>query len=66
MRRIAFAFAMKNTRSQVMARFQNLLVQQYTTVDHGRVHGFIHKDLGDLDRVASAILSAFPDLGKGG
>lgn len=53
-------------RLQAMARFRNLLVHEYATVDDGRVHGFIRKDLEDMDRFAGAILSAFPDLGEKG
>lgn len=53
-------------RLQAMARFRNLLVHEYATVDDARVHHFLREDLKDLDSFASAILSAFPDLGHGG
>lgn len=51
-------------RLQAMARFRNLLVHEYADVDDTRVHGFMRKDLQDLDRFASAILVAFRDVGE--
>lgn len=53
-------------RLQAMARFRNLLVREYARVDDARVHGFLRDDLEDLDRFASAVLSAFPELDGAG
>jgi uncharacterized protein YutE (UPF0331/DUF86 family) len=38
-----------------MARFRNLLVHLYGTVDDGQVHRVIREDLGDFDRYLVSI-----------
>ena len=44
-------------RLQRMARFRNLLVHVYWTVDHEQVHATIRRDLGDLRAFAAAIVT---------
>ena len=44
-------------RLQRMARFRNLLVHVYWTVDHEQVHALIRRDLGDLRAFAAAIVA---------
>ena len=44
-------------RLQRMARFRNLLVHVYWTVDHEQVHALIRQDLGDLRAFAAAIVA---------
>ena len=44
-------------RLQRMARFRNLLVHVYWTVDHEQVHALIRRDLGDLRAFAAAIVT---------
>ncbi len=44
-------------RLQRMARFRNLLVHVYWTVDHGQVHEVIGRNLGDLRAFAAAIVA---------
>jgi uncharacterized protein YutE (UPF0331/DUF86 family) len=51
-------------RLEGMARFRNLLVHVYADVDDHRVHEFLRNDVGDLQELAAAILSAFPELGE--
>jgi uncharacterized protein YutE (UPF0331/DUF86 family) len=52
-----------STRLQRMARFRNLLVHVYWTIDYGRVYDSVHADLNDLEefsRVVTALLSRDP------
>lgn len=51
-------------RLEGMARFRNLLVHVYARVDDRRVHGFLRKDVEDLDRFIARVLEAFPELGE--
>ncbi|HEX9698765.1 MAG TPA: DUF86 domain-containing protein [Acidobacteriota bacterium] len=51
-------------RLEGMARFRNLLVHVYAEVDDRRVHEFLGKDVGDLEKIAAALLNAFPELGE--
>ena len=44
-------------RLQRMARFRNLLVHVYWTVDHEQVHALIRRDLGDLRAFATAVVA---------
>ncbi len=44
-------------RLQRMARFRNLLVHVYWTVDHEQVHALIRRDLSDLRAFAAAIVA---------
>jgi uncharacterized protein YutE (UPF0331/DUF86 family) len=42
-------------RLQDMARFRNLLVHMYWTIDYGRVFDVLERDLGDLREFSRAI-----------
>ena len=44
-------------RLQQMARFRNLLVHVYWTVDYRQVHALIGRDLGDIRAFAAAIVA---------
>lgn len=48
-------------RLQDMARFRNLLVHRYGTVDDERVHTIMGEDLADLERFVEAIGEALDD-----
>lgn len=43
------------TRLQQMARFRNLLVHVYWTIDYGRVYEVLARDLGDLRAFAGVV-----------
>ena len=48
-----------STRLQRMARFRNLLVHVYWTIDYSRVYDTLHGDLNDLEefsRIVAALL----------
>lgn len=45
-------------RLEAMARFRNLLIQQYAEVDDHRVHQYLQQDLDGLDAFIVAILDA--------
>lgn len=44
-------------RLQRMARFRNLLVHVYWSVDHEQVHAIIRRDLGDLRAFVAAVIA---------
>lgn len=44
-------------RLQQMARFRNLLVHVYWTLDHGRVYDVLEHDLGDLREFSQIVAS---------
>ena len=44
-------------RLQRMARFRNLLVHVYWSVDHEQVHAIIRRDLGDLRAFVAAVVA---------
>lgn len=46
-----------STRLQQMARFRNLLVHVYWTIDYGRVFDVLDKDLDDLRAFSRAVAS---------
>jgi uncharacterized protein YutE (UPF0331/DUF86 family) len=46
-------------RLESMARFRNLLVHVYATVDDRRVHVVLREDLGDLHELARIVLERF-------
>ena len=44
-----------STRLQRMARFRNLLVHVYWTIDYGRVYDSLHADLADLEEFSGIV-----------
>ncbi len=49
-------------RLEAMARFRNLLVHVYATVDDARVYGFVQEDLKDVESFTASVLRTFGEL----
>lgn len=52
------------TRMSAMARFRNLLVHRYWTIDYARVHDVLTGSLGDFGDFAAEVLRHLDEVGS--